>query len=50
LVKQGEKVWHRYRTLSPSERKYKTKQVLYRKGFQLDDISQWLADLGESAE
>jgi len=50
LVKQGEKVWHRYRTLSPSERKYKTNQVLYRKGFQLDDISQWLADLGESAE
>ncbi|MFC6291042.1 recombination regulator RecX [Levilactobacillus angrenensis] len=50
LVKQGEKIWRRYRALSPSERKYKTKQTLYRKGFQLDDISQWLADLGESAE
>jgi len=50
LVKQGEKIWHRYRALSPSERKYKTKQMLYRKGFQLDDISQWLADLGESGE
>lgn len=50
LVKQGEKLWRRYRALSFSERQYKTKQALYRKGFQLDDISQWLADLGESAE
>lgn len=50
LVKQGEKLWHRYRTLSHSERQYKTKQALYRKGFNLDDISAWLADLGESAD
>jgi len=50
LAKQGEKFLHRYRALSPSERQYKTKQMLYRKGFKLDDISQWLADLGESAE
>lgn len=50
LAKQGEKMWHRYRTLGDSERRYKTKQALYRKGFKLDDISQWLADLGESAD
>mgnify|MGYP003364980678 CR=1 FL=1 len=50
LAKQGEKFLRRYRALSPSERQYKTKQMLYRKGFKLDDISQWLADLGESAE
>lgn len=50
LVRQGEKLWHRYRSLGAAERKYKTKQALYRKGFQLDDISQWLADLGESAD
>ncbi|KIO95687.1 Regulatory protein recX [Levilactobacillus brevis] len=50
LVKQGEKLWHRYRTLSMRERQYKTKQALYRKGFNLDDISRWLADLGESAQ
>ncbi|MFC6274225.1 recombination regulator RecX [Levilactobacillus tangyuanensis] len=50
LAKQGEKMWHRYRTLRDSERRYKTKQALYRKGFKLDDISQWLADLGESAD
>jgi len=48
LAKQGEKMWHRYRALSASERAYKTKQALYRKGFKLDDISRWLADFGES--
>lgn len=50
LAKQGEKLWHRYRALSESERQYKTKQALYRKGFKLDDISQWLADFGESVD
>ncbi|SMS13902.1 Regulatory protein recX [Levilactobacillus zymae] len=42
LAKQGEKLWHKYRTLAVSERKYKTKQALYRKGFGLDDIDHWL--------
>ncbi|CAJ1226979.1 regulatory protein RecX [Levilactobacillus zymae] len=42
LAKQGEKLWHKYRTLAASERKYKTKQALYRKGFGLDDIDHWL--------
>ncbi|NLR10275.1 MULTISPECIES: recombination regulator RecX [Lactobacillaceae] len=50
LAKQGEKFLRRYHALSQSEQHYKTKQALYRKGFKLDDISQWLADLGESAE
>nr|WP_125573653.1 recombination regulator RecX [Levilactobacillus huananensis] len=50
LAKQGEKLWHRYRALSHSERQYKTKQALYRKGFKLDEISAWLADLGESTD
>lgn len=45
LAKQGEKLWHKYRTLATSERKYKTKQALYRKGFAIDAIDQWLADV-----
>lgn len=44
LVHQAEKTWHKYRTLTTGERKYKTKQALYRKGFALDAIDQWLSD------
>ena len=45
LAKQGDKIWHRYRTLPTSERRYKTKQALYRKGFELDDIERWLTQM-----
>ncbi|MCW3779567.1 recombination regulator RecX [Levilactobacillus namurensis] len=45
LAKQGEKLWHKYRTLGTSDRRYKTKQALYRKGFGLDDIDGWLEQL-----
>lgn len=44
LAKQGEKLWYRYRTLGATERRYKTKQALYRKGFGLDDIDHWLTE------
>ena len=42
LAKQGEKLWHKYRTRAMSDRRYRTKQALYRKGFALDDIDHWL--------
>jgi len=44
LAKQGEKLWHKYRTLGTSDRRYKTKQALYRKGFSIDAIDQWLTE------
>ncbi|QMU09200.1 recombination regulator RecX [Levilactobacillus suantsaii] len=47
LAKQGEKLWRKYRTLAASERRYKTKQALYRKGFGLDEIDHWLTSLTE---
>ncbi|MBW1605384.1 recombination regulator RecX [Lactobacillus sp. Sy-1] len=38
LKKQFDKAWHRYRELDNRNRQFKTKQFLYRKGFQIDDI------------
>ncbi|MEF2722981.1 MAG: recombination regulator RecX, partial [Limosilactobacillus fermentum] len=43
LEREVEKAWHRYRRFEGYERKMKTKQALYRKGFDLDEIDHWLA-------
>lgn len=43
LEREAEKAWHRYRRFEGYERKMKTKQALYRKGFDLDEIDHWLA-------
>lgn len=44
LATTGEKLWQRNRRYDNAyERKMKTKQALYRKGFDLDEIERWLA-------
>ncbi|WP_164848088.1 recombination regulator RecX [Lacticaseibacillus hulanensis] len=45
LRSQAEKIWAQKRTLEPYQRRMKTKQSLYRKGFDLDDIDRVLDDL-----
>ncbi|WP_040468690.1 recombination regulator RecX [Limosilactobacillus gastricus] len=45
LATSGEKIWQRNRRYENLyERKMKTKQALYRKGFDLDAIDRWLAE------
>ncbi|UQS86409.1 recombination regulator RecX [Nicoliella spurrieriana] len=46
LAKQFEKTWHRYRGLDERNRKYKTKQFLYRNGFALEDIDRLIDEQG----
>ncbi|MDK1724740.1 recombination regulator RecX [Dellaglioa algida] len=42
LVKQGDKVWKRQRGLEGSQRAMKVKQGLFQKGFQFDDINEYI--------
>ncbi|WP_259739990.1 recombination regulator RecX [Fructilactobacillus fructivorans] len=42
LNKEGNKVWHKYRNYDDAKQRQKSKQSLYRKGFDLDDIDQFL--------
>lgn len=42
LRQQGDKIWQRNRKYSGLERVMKTKQALYRKGFDMDDISSFI--------
>ena len=45
LVTQGEKLWPRYQHLVEPKRSLKLKQALYRKGFSLSLIDEYLATL-----
>ncbi|WGN89724.1 recombination regulator RecX [Ligilactobacillus faecis] len=45
LVAQGDKLWPRYRRLAEPKRSLKFKQALYRKGFSLSLIDEYLATL-----
>ncbi|MBB1063528.1 recombination regulator RecX [Limosilactobacillus fastidiosus] len=42
LERQAEKLWHRYRRYAGHEREIKFKQAMYRKGFDLDAVQEWL--------
>lgn len=44
LVSAGDKLWNRYVGLESKKRALKIQQALYRKGFALDDIRQYLED------
>ncbi|MHA8138128.1 recombination regulator RecX [Lactobacillaceae bacterium Scapto_B20] len=44
LKRQFDRTWHRYRNLDDRNRQFKTKQTLYRKGFQIDDINHLIED------
>lgn len=44
LNAQAQKLWRRYAGKAPRERQLKTRQALYRKGFESDAISRWLAE------
>lgn len=44
LNRQAEKMVHQYRSYKGYEQKMKIKQALYRRGFDLDDIDQWLTE------
>ncbi|ANZ57976.1 recombinase RecX [Fructilactobacillus lindneri] len=45
LKKTCAKVWKKYHAIDSYQRRQKVKQALYRKGFDLDDIDQFLDDL-----
>ncbi|CAH0418769.1 Regulatory protein RecX [Periweissella ghanensis] len=45
LAHLAEKIWQRNRNLEPAKRTLKTKQALYNKGFQGDDINEIIATL-----
>ncbi|UQS85574.1 recombination regulator RecX [Apilactobacillus apisilvae] len=42
LIQQGEKIWNRNRKYEGYQRSLKTKQSLYRKGFNIDDINNFI--------
>lgn len=42
LERQAEKLWYRYRWYDGREREIKFKQAMYRKGFDLDAVQEWL--------
>ncbi|KPN80798.1 Regulatory protein RecX [Apilactobacillus kunkeei] len=44
LRQQGDKIWHRNRKYDGMQRVMKTKQALYRKGFDMDDINSFIDD------
>lgn len=44
LIKEGERLWQRYRNLDPQARKQKVKLTLYRHGYQGDKINDFLAN------
>lgn len=44
LDAQAQKLWRRYASKAPRERQLKVRQALYRKGFESDAISRWLAE------
>lgn len=45
IMPVAEKYWRKYRAQEPYQRRQKTKQALYRKGFQIDDIETALNQL-----
>lgn len=47
LAEQAAKVWHRYRRYAGFDRERRFKQAMFRKGFDLDSIQQWLNDQQE---
>ena len=44
LAAQAEKVWRRYRRYTGMDRERRFKQAMFRKGFDLDAVQQWLAE------
>ncbi|WP_367342076.1 recombination regulator RecX [Limosilactobacillus sp.] len=42
LDREAKKAWHHYGKYQSYERKQRVKQLLFRKGYQLDDIERWL--------
>lgn len=44
LAAQATKVWHRYRRYTGMDRERHFKQAMFRKGFDLDAVQQWLAE------
>lgn len=47
LANQATKVWHRYRRYTGMDRERRFKQAMFRKGFDLDAVQQWLAEKEE---
>lgn len=47
LATQAEKVWRRYRRYTGLDRERRFKQAMYRKGFDLDAVQQWLNENAE---
>ncbi|PWF99906.1 recombination regulator RecX [Levilactobacillus bambusae] len=50
LDHDAERLWHRFRGRKPSERKQKTRQALYRKGYAIDAINYWFEDHEETLQ
>lgn len=50
LATQAEKYWRRYASKGLAYQKRKTKTMLYQKGFDLDAVSNWIADKEASEE
>lgn len=48
LAAQAVKVWRRYRRYTGVDRERRFKQAMFRKGFDLDAVQQWLAENEES--
>lgn len=44
LADQAVKIWHRYRRYTGLDRERRFKQAMFRKGFDLDAVQQWLAE------
>lgn len=44
LNREGQKVWHKYRKYDGFKRRMKIQQTLYRKGFGLDDVENWVTE------
>lgn len=42
LADQAERLWHRYRRYDPRQRAQHLKQAMFRKGFDLDAVQEWL--------
>ncbi|ETA73609.1 recombination regulator RecX [Ligilactobacillus equi DSM 15833 = JCM 10991] len=50
LQRQGQKIWQRNRRFDLTQRKLKTRQALYRKGFSNDEISHFLEKISQNIE
>lgn len=47
LDHEATKVWHHYQREAPAKRRLKVKQALWRKGYELDAVEEWLVEREE---